>query len=459
MGRPPGYQWQPLGLDTDPVPGDPQAITAEAARLASVATTIADQVAAMRKIASDNTEQGQHAATIRTTALSLAGSLQSAATRYHKVSSALSGWAPELEQAQALSVRALNEAEAPYARLHQTAILPAGLNLTTAQKQEVADYNTAVQRAQDQLDAAKALLTRATTLRDTQASYYAAKINQASNDSLTDHESWWGNLVDDVDHWVGNVAWAIKDVCTVLEVAATIAGILAFVIAQFIPGLGELVDVLVLGAFIATAVAASGRALLAITGNGAWRDFAFDAIALASFGTGRWAGSIAARMLPAVERAAQSAYTAELVTDIANDTPRAAMLGKWAAQFGSDPVRMANQVARSAPSLANGAELSGLAKIMANLGAVGGEESTYARIMSLATRFTTPISDLSIYAERAQHLLTITGTSAAAGAASGITGTVLGGVELDWFRDSVLKVDIPPLYRWYNSHLWAPAGG
>ena len=92
MGRPPGYQWQPLGLDADPVPGDPQAISAEAAHLLSVARTITGQIAAMRKIASDETEVGQHAEKIRSTAGSLAGSLQAVAIRYTKVSSALSGW-------------------------------------------------------------------------------------------------------------------------------------------------------------------------------------------------------------------------------------------------------------------------------------------------------------------------------------------------------------------------------
>ncbi|MBV9448193.1 MAG: hypothetical protein JO345_20100 [Streptosporangiaceae bacterium] len=459
MGRPPGYQWQPLGLDTDPVPGDPQAVSAEAAHLASVARTIAGQVTAMRKIASDNTEKGQHADKIRSEALSLAGSLQAVAARYQKVSSALSGWVPELEQAQALSLRALNEAEVPYAKLHRSVMLPSDPNLTAIQKQEIADYHSSIRNAEDQLDAAKALLTRATTLRDTHAAYYAAKINQASNDSLTDHESLWGEIVGHIDHWVGDVAWAIKDVSTVLEVAATIAGVLAFVIAQFIPGLDVVVDALVLGAFVATAFAAEGREVLALTGNGAWRDFAFDAVALASFGVGRWAGTVAAKMVPVVEGAARGAYTSELVTDIANETPRAAMLEKWAAQVGSDSVRMANQVARFAPSLANGATLSGFAKVMASLGAFGGEESNYARIISLANRFTTPISDLSLYADRAQHLLTITGVSAGAGSVTGISGTALGGVELDWFNDPILKADIPPLYHWYNNHLWAPAGG
>lgn len=178
MGRPPGYQWQPLGLDTDPVPGDPQAVSAEAAHLASVARTVTGQLAALRKISADSTETGQHAEKIRAAALSLAGSLQAVAARYARTSSALTGWVPELEQAQAMSIRALNEAEAPYARLRQAVILPSGPNLTAAQQEQIAGYNASMRRAQDQLDTARVLLTRAVTLRDTQAAYWAAKISQ-----------------------------------------------------------------------------------------------------------------------------------------------------------------------------------------------------------------------------------------------------------------------------------------
>jgi hypothetical protein len=459
MGRPLGPQWQPLGLDADPVPGDPPAIHAEAAHLASVARTINGQIAAIRKIASDDTEVGQHAEKIRSAAHSLTGSLQAASERYTRVSAALSGWVTELEQAQSLSIRALNEAEAPYARLSQPVTLPAGPTLTTAQQQEITAYHASVQRAQDQLDVAKALLARAVQLRDTQAANYAAKINQASNDSLTDHESLWGDITSGFDHLVHDVAWEIKDTCTVLEVAATVAGIAAFVIAQFIPGVDVAVDALVLGAFLATGVAVGGRAALAMSGDGSWRDFAFDAVALVSFGVGRAAGLVAREAVPAAEAAARSAYTSELLTDMAVDGPRAAMLSKWAAQVRTDSVEMASRVAEFAPSLANGAKLAGFSKIMASLGAFGAEESNYARLISLATRFTTPIADLSQYAALSKTMLGIAGISAGAGAASGIGGAVLGGVELDWGAQPVVKLDIPPVSRWYSTHLWAPAGG
>ena len=149
-----------------------------------------------------------------------------------------------------------------------------------------------MRRAQSELDAAQAVLARAVGLRDTQAAYWAAKINQASDDSLTDHESLWGEIAGGFDELVGAVAWEIRDVSTVLEVIATVAGIAAFIIAQFVPGLDVAVDALVLGAFLATGVAAGGRAALAASGNGSWRDFAFDAIALVSFGVGRGAGLV-----------------------------------------------------------------------------------------------------------------------------------------------------------------------
>lgn len=188
MGRPLGYQWRPLGLDADPVPGDPQAVSQEAARLASVARAVTWQAAALRKIAGDGTEVGRHADEIRATAGGLAGALQGVASRYARVSAALSGWVPDLEQAQRMSIRALDQAEAPFAALQRAVTRPAGPDLTAAQRQQIAGHHAAMRRAQDQLAAATALLTRAVALRDTQAAYWAAKIDQASDDSRTGRE-------------------------------------------------------------------------------------------------------------------------------------------------------------------------------------------------------------------------------------------------------------------------------
>jgi len=94
----------------------------------------AGQVAAMHKIASENTETGQHAETIRAAARRQASSLQAVAVRYARVLDSVR-LAPELEQAQAMSIRALNEAEIPYAALNRAVSLPSGPDLTAGQKQ------------------------------------------------------------------------------------------------------------------------------------------------------------------------------------------------------------------------------------------------------------------------------------------------------------------------------------
>ena len=275
MGRPPGYQWRPLGLDTDPVPGDPGTISQEAAHLAAVAKEISGQVAALHQMAAggaDGALKGQYADTIHSSARDLAGQLDKVVGRYQKVSSALNGWIPDLEQAQSMSLQALNEAEGPYTKLNQAVVLPSGSNLSAQQKQAIQTYHTSMQQAQGALDAAKALLGKATTLRDNSASYHAGLISRAIDDGVKD--SWW----DQFKEWVDHYAWLIKDICTVLEIAATVLAVLALIFT----GVGWIV---LLGVAL-TAVALIGRSMLAATGDGSWWDVGLDAVALVTFGLG-----------------------------------------------------------------------------------------------------------------------------------------------------------------------------
>jgi hypothetical protein len=459
MGRPPGYQWQPLGLDADPVPGNPQAISTEAAHLASVARTITGQIAALRKIAGDDTETGQHAAKIRTTAGSLAGSLQAVAVRYTKVSSALSGWVPELEQAQSLSIRALNEAEAPYARLSQAVLLPSGPDLSAAQKQEIASYHASVQRAQDQLDTAKALLARATALRDTQAAYYAAKINQASDDSLADHESLWGDITSGFDHLVGDVSWELRDVCTGLEILATAAAIVAFALAQFLPGVDLLVDGIVFGAFFATLAAGVGRFVLADTGNGSWWDFALDAFACLSFGSSRFLGATAKILSDGAEEAAKSAMVAELVEGTG---AKAVELARFASMTGDDVGVLAEKFA---PKLAQTAvrvatadnELTGVWKVMASLGSLSAESERFARALAITARFSDSMGSANTLAKLA---LTTSGIGSGLAGLTGIGSLVGGGVEFDGPDGPAWpNWHIPGVSHWYKTTFEIPTGG
>jgi hypothetical protein len=467
MGRPAGYQWRPLGLDSDPVPGDPAQISQEAQHLASVAVEIANQVAALRKISSDGTEVGQHAEKIRSSASDTADQLDKLVGRYTKVSATLNSWIPDLEQAQAMSIQALDQAEGPYQKLNQAVILPSGPNLTAQQKQDVQNYHNAMQQAQNDLAAAQALLTRATTLRDNSGSHHADLINKACDDGMRDHHSFWGSITGFFSHvfsWVaGHWSQIVADVCTVLEVVATILAIAAFIIAQFVPGLNVLVDgvllvnLLVAGGVILTGVALAGRIALAATGHGGWADVAVDGFALLTFGMGRLAGVAAKALLPGVEAASKTALTSELITAVATDGPRAAGLARFAAQQGTDSVTMAQKLGQLAPDLANNAKLGGFAKVMMNIGGFGKEEETYAKLIKLGARFTTPITDLSQVTTAAKVLTRVTGISTATSGVTGIAATVANGLELDWGGWKGV-LDISSAHDWYYKTFEIPTG-
>ena len=464
MGRPAGYQWQPLGWTEDPVPGDPAQISQEAQHLASVAAQITDQVSALKQIASDGTEIGAHADAIRSNAGGLATELDKLVGRYQQVSSILDSWVPDLEQAQSMSIQALNQAEGPYQQLHQTVALPSGSNMTPAEQQEVQNYHNAMQQAQGQLADAQALLNKAIALRDSSGASHANQINNACNDGMRDHHSIWGSVESFFSRqwsWVtSNWSQIVGDLCTVLEVLATIAAIAAFILAQFVPGVDVLVDALVLGGMIATGAALSGRVLLAATGHGSWLDVAVDAFALATFGVGRLAGLGARALVPGAEAASRLALNSEMLTDFASDSgsPFARMLLKFAGQEGSGAVDMISRLASHAPALADGSELSGFWKVMMSVGGYGEEGSRYAKLMYLGTRF----SDLSQYAAMAKTLSGVAGLSAATSGVTGIAATVANGLELDWGSWSG-SLNIPSLHNWYTRDLelptGAPAGG
>jgi hypothetical protein len=175
MTRP--ADWSPLALDADPIPGDPERISQEAAHLSRVATTISSQITALRKIGTsgtDGTLVGEYADTIRSSANGLADQLGQVVGRYQKTSQALNHWVPELEYVQSESIQALREAE----------------------------------------DAARRRLDNAVAHRDAKAGETAAAINHAIDDGVAD--SWWDQFKSFVDHFAG----VIKVVCTVLEVIA-----------------------------------------------------------------------------------------------------------------------------------------------------------------------------------------------------------------------------------------------
>jgi division protein CdvB (Snf7/Vps24/ESCRT-III family) len=280
MSRP--ADWSALGLDADPVPGDPGQVSSEAAHLASAAQEITDQIARLRRLAEGTSElKGQFAEKIQSSAADVAGQLGKVVGRYQRVSQALNAWVPELEYAQSQSVQALYAAQDAAAAQQASAPLPptAGQRETAQQKADDQARARSYAQAGADLATARQKLDAAVAYRDEKAAQATARIRAAIDDGVTD--SWWDSFTSFVDEFAG----IIKTVCSVLEVIATILA----VIALFIPGL----DIIVALAIAATALALIGRTMLAATGNGSWTEVAMDAFALLTFGAGRIVGSLA----------------------------------------------------------------------------------------------------------------------------------------------------------------------
>ena len=217
MGRP--ADWQPLA-DSDPVPGDPAGISAEAAHLSSVAQQIQGQVGQLQKIAAGQSdERGRHADKLKSAAADTAGQLAKVVGRYQKTAAALTAWVPDLEYAQAQSLKALAAAQDAVGRqrANQPVSRPAGTTLTPQDKQADQARSRALAQAQADLAAARTMLQNATSYRDQKAGETRGKIESAIHDGVKDSfwddvGSFFSNAWGSFSHWVTEHAEIIKKV-------------------------------------------------------------------------------------------------------------------------------------------------------------------------------------------------------------------------------------------------------
>ncbi|MFI8927922.1 hypothetical protein ACIG3E_09640 [Streptomyces sp. NPDC053474] len=232
--------WSPLA-ESDPTPGDPEAIRTEAKRLSSIAETLARQVTKLRQLGSDDNIEGKYANSLRDEADDLGGRLDKTRGRYEKVSGRLRTWADKMEHAQELADKARKKAQAD-------------------EKDEGA------------VEAAKKQLSTAVSYYGTHAAIAREHILEAIDDAVED--SAWDDLIG----WAKKHADGFKLFLDVLSWIGTAAAIAAI----FIPGLNFLV--IGLGA-----VVVAGRYLLVKAGEATWADLAFDAFGLLTMGLGRGA--------------------------------------------------------------------------------------------------------------------------------------------------------------------------
>jgi hypothetical protein len=254
-----------------------------------------------------------------------AGKLAKAHDRYLAAGQALGssltgpGYAGALDQAQSLSLRALNQAQQawPAMRAQLACVEVAGkgfvpyagapLTLFPAQPQLDSSGNpvlmvapaaastqlrTAVSRYNAsalEYRTANGWLAEAVAQRDAAAARAAAAIAAAIGaDGLEDQTGLWHDITSAADAafgW-GEQHWAqvVGDIATVCGWIATALGVLALIFAFICPPLAAALEGM---ALTLTEVAAVCHLILAIFGKGSWADLGLDMVSLATFGWGR----------------------------------------------------------------------------------------------------------------------------------------------------------------------------
>jgi len=215
------WDWSPLDLAADPVPGDPTDIRSSATAARATGTSIETQSRRLRRLATAEGWDSESGRTFTTAAEPLADAIDKAKQRYLDLASALDTYADGLEdlQRQADAAR-LDADDAQEAR--RTAdkfVVPGETDPFEIDRQEAA-RTRAVDLADTDLADAKAVITRLVgTGGDADGEYGAlndravAAIRLAGDDELRD--TWWDG-VKQVVHDARGVLGAIKDVLNAL---------------------------------------------------------------------------------------------------------------------------------------------------------------------------------------------------------------------------------------------------
>ncbi len=309
----------------DPVPGDPVEVALTGSRLMQVADQIHSDVAWLRSLCTAQFWDSGAGQAFQGQVDDAAAKLAKAHERYLAAGQALgtspaaSGYAAALDQAQALSLRALtrgqeawsvmrtqlaavelaNNGFAPYEGAEltlypgQPKLDPSGnpvLMVTPAAggpelRAAVSRYNGSA------LDyrTANGWLAEAIAMRDAAAARAAAAIRAAlGSDGLQDQTGLWHDITSAADatfgwaeqHW----AQVVGDIATVCGWIATALGVLALVFAFICPPIAAALEGM---ALTLTEVAAVCHLILAIFGKGSWMDFGLDLVALGTIGLSR----------------------------------------------------------------------------------------------------------------------------------------------------------------------------
>ncbi len=261
-------EWDLLGYDGDPCPGDPPTVRDESTHYNAVASSITDQIRRLKRLAEpDEALQGHYTEGLQDSCDDLADHLGKIEERFRETGRQLSGFASDLTTVRVTTGMALSEAVDAKRRMDANAPQEGGSgDPTEAQKQAAEDRAGRHDAAEGDLAAARTKAHHAMDAFDGEAEKVARAIKDASDDDMKD--SRWDKFKDAV----GSIAGVLDGIADVLGwIAAALT-----IVALFIPGL----NLLVIAAFVIAGLALAIHTLLAVTGNGSWLDVAFDVIGI-----------------------------------------------------------------------------------------------------------------------------------------------------------------------------------
>jgi hypothetical protein len=300
--------WTPLA-ESDPLPGDPEAILDEAIRLRRLGFDIRDQIASLRRIAANPDLVGKSVDALRASAGEIVVGLEKALGRHEQTADILSAWHGQLIRLQGATLKPLEEAhEAQRIRARAETDYGSAIPIGMAGPGPGAmlDYQTAVERADALLVQAKRALYQILEEHRRLDREFAHLIDEATDDDAEDGR--WDNFKDWVDR---NKKW-IHGLTEALGIIGATAALAALVIA----GVGlalPAVTALAVGTAVASLV---GHTTLASAGHASKFDIGLDVFALATFGAGRVVTS-ALRTKQAATRVAAASAARRTATDAA----------------------------------------------------------------------------------------------------------------------------------------------
>ncbi len=275
-------QWELLGVDSDPLPGDPYDVTVEARHYNDTAEAIKEQVARLRNIEQGSNELvGKYAPELAKGAGELADDLDKATGRFDTVAAQLKRWSPVLDDGRAQTKTYLDQAVAQQSAINasqppSSPVDPKDAAATTAEDKRKTAHG-------DATSALSGIVNRFNSYLDgvhRTADDVAHQINDAADDKLKNHR------FDGFRQWVHEHAEMLKFIADVLTFIATIVIVAVLLLSNPAGWLVLVAMSLTLGAMLI-------HTTLAAQGDGSWVDVGLDAFALLTMGGGAMAGALA----------------------------------------------------------------------------------------------------------------------------------------------------------------------